>query len=83
MDSRWRRISVKVIAPLEAKYRNQTYAEFKRALSDAYPFGVRSNYPYKIWCQEQRYALRRHPQSPEYAGTQDDLLARLEESSNG
>lgn len=80
MDSRWRRISIKTITPIEAEYKNRTYAEFKRALSDAYPFGERSNHPYKIWCQEQRDALRRHPQSPEYAGTQDDLLARLEDA---
>ena len=73
MDSRWRRVSIATIAPLEAEYRNRTYAEFKRALRDAYPFGVREQHPYKIWCDEQRAALRRHPQSPEYNGTQDLL----------
>jgi hypothetical protein len=32
-------------------------AKFKTALSNAYPFGPRSHYPYKIWCEEVKYAL--------------------------
>lgn len=79
MDSRWRRISINTIAPIEAEYRDESWGALKRALFDAYPFGDRYGHPYKIWCQEQRAALRRHPQSPEYAGAQDDLLAKLEE----
>lgn len=37
----------------------------KRALSDAYPFGVRANFPYRVWCREVRRALRLPPQGRE------------------
>lgn len=41
-----------------------TYAERKKALYEAYPFGPRQYFPYKAWCKEQRaYLARYKPQS--------------------
>lgn len=63
--SRWRQRSWDVITPLEVEYRDKPYEEFKKALRAAYPFGVRQYTPYKIWLEEQRFALARHPGAPE------------------
>lgn len=71
MESRWRRASKAVIAPLEVEYKARPYGEFKKALFNAYPFGDRVCIPYKIWCQEQRAALSRHPESPVYKPQQE------------
>jgi murein L,D-transpeptidase YafK len=59
MISRWRTRAREVIAEVEQEHRNATLAEFKAALKAAYPFGQRQYGPYKIWCQEQRYAIAR------------------------
>lgn len=61
----WRSIAFSVIAEVEERYRNESYGALKRALYDAYPFGSRENYPYKVWCEEQRHALLRHPGCPD------------------
>lgn len=54
----WVEQSVAVIREtLAALPKNATPAERKRALRDAYPFGDRSNWPYKAWCKAQRIAL--------------------------
>lgn len=34
-----------------------TESELKRALKDAYPFGERKHWPYKIWCGCVKRAL--------------------------
>lgn len=60
----WRSVSQAVVLECESKMKGQSYGALKRALHDAYPFGARSNYPYKMWCDEQRKALDRHPESP-------------------
>lgn len=62
--SNWRMTAQRVIAPIEQQYRDQPYGALKRALHAAYPFGLRSHHPYKIWCEEQRFALARHPEAP-------------------
>ncbi len=37
-----------------------SFAERKRAIRDAYPFGLRAHWPYKAWCKAQRAYLARH-----------------------
>lgn len=73
----WRDLSVDVIAPLELEYRDKPYAQFKRALRDAYPFYDRQYHPYKIWCQEQKKALARHPGAPNYKPEATDTQGLL------
>lgn len=54
----WVERSVAVIRDVLAGLpKNATTAEKRRALRDAYPFGDRSNWPYKAWCKAQRVAL--------------------------
>lgn len=78
VQSRWRRKSIAVIAQLEAEYKDKSYSAFKRALFDAYPFGERAYTPYKIWCEDQRAALARHPESPDYKPPMGDGLQTLD-----
>jgi hypothetical protein len=70
----WRKISQRTIARVEAQCAGKSIAEFRKALRDAYPFGERAHFPYKVWCSEQKLALARFGK-PEYVpGKQDDLL---------
>jgi hypothetical protein len=73
----WRDAARSVIAPIEREYRDKPLAELKTALREAYPFGQRAYFPYKVWCEEQRKAIARHPESlpqgPEYE-IQEGLL---------
>jgi hypothetical protein len=62
----WRTYCQRVIAPLEGEYRDRPLEDYKVALHKAYPFGQRKYYPYKIWCEEQRLAISRHPESQVY-----------------
>ena len=59
----WRFAAQRVIASIEHDYRDKPLSDLKAALHEAYPFGQRRNYPYKIWCEEQRLAIARHPES--------------------
>lgn len=36
---------------------HSTESELKQALKDAYPFGERKHWPYKIWCDCVKRAL--------------------------
>jgi hypothetical protein len=51
-DSRWRNHAAPIIEAILAQ-RLQP-GEEKKALHDAYPFGERKMWPYKIWCNEIR-----------------------------
>lgn len=54
----WVERSVEVIRDVLAKLpAGATPTEKRRALRDAYPFGNRSNWPYKAWLKAQRVAL--------------------------
>ena len=54
----WRRETRKVIlATLAALPVDATLAEKRRALRDAYPFGLRQHHPYKIWFDEVNVQL--------------------------
>ena len=70
----WRTASQRTIARVESECAGKTLAEFRKALKDAYPFGERAHFPYKVWCDEQKLALARFGK-PEYVPRkQDDLL---------
>ena len=62
--AKWRFYAQQTITKIEAEYKDKPYSAWKQALYEAYPFGQRCNHPYKIWCDEQRKALARHPESP-------------------
>lgn len=57
--SRWRERSRRVIRETLAKLPGvQNPKAIRLALREACPFGERENYPYKIWCDEVRQALK-------------------------
>lgn len=57
-ESPWRTRSREVIqATLAALPAEATLAEKRRALRDAYPFGPKTNHPYRMWCEEVRHTL--------------------------
>ncbi len=48
----WRDRARPIIADVLAKTAHSTPAEQRQALREAYPFGERRYYPYKIWLNE-------------------------------
>lgn len=57
----WADAALEVVARVHASLpQTATYAERKKALHDAYPFGPRRYHPYKAWCREQRSYLARY-----------------------
>lgn len=44
--------------------RDMPFAERRRALQAAYPWGERANHPYKAWCKAQREYLARFDDRP-------------------
>lgn len=48
------------------------FKERQKRLRDAYPYGSRSNHPYKSWCKAQREYLDRYRNLPPAA---DSLFA--------
>jgi len=49
----WRDTAAPIIAAVIKEF-GDNESELKRRLFDAYPFGRRARYPYKIWCDEVR-----------------------------
>lgn len=43
-----------IIARVLEATAGQAESEIRKALRDAYPFGVRQYWPYKVWCNEIR-----------------------------
>jgi hypothetical protein len=52
--SYWRDTARPIIAKVLKETKGKTEAEIKKALQEAYPFGLRQYHPYKIWCDEIR-----------------------------
>ena len=50
--SYWRERSAEVITRVLKETRGQSEKEIRTAVSKAYPFGERRNYPYKAWLKE-------------------------------
>jgi len=53
----WRDDSQAVIARVKRNNPHATTEELKKLLYDAYPFGERKYWPYKVWCQCVRETL--------------------------
>jgi hypothetical protein len=57
MQRSWRDIAAPIIAATIERVGRQDEKALRRALRDAYPFGMRKLHPYKIWCDEIRRQL--------------------------
>lgn len=53
----WEAESMQIIRNVLKDNEHSTESELKRALKDAYPFGERKHWPYKIWCGCVKRAL--------------------------
>lgn len=57
-ESHWRqRAAAVVCATLKALPKDADAKAKRKALRDAYPFGARKHWPYKMWCSVVREAL--------------------------
>jgi hypothetical protein len=54
IQSYWRSKASPIIEKILLDTKGQEEAAIRQALRDAYPFGERSNHPYKIWLDEIR-----------------------------
>jgi hypothetical protein len=52
MHSHWRNEAKRVINEVLQQTNGQSERDIKKALCEAYPFGVRKYHPYKIWLDE-------------------------------
>jgi hypothetical protein len=52
MPSRWRAKAREIVARVLHETQGQDEATVRRALRDAYPFGPRRYWPYKVWLDE-------------------------------
>jgi hypothetical protein len=70
----WRDVAGPIIAKVIAQNRGDPKA-LRRALRDAYPFGERAYWPYKVWCDEVQRQLGTKPRGArsarEHAATPD------------
>ena len=63
--SEWRQKAIQAIsAAHENLPENAPFDDRVKALHDAYPFGLRRQYPYKVWLEEQRKYLSRYDPKP-------------------
>ncbi|AVX04207.1 hypothetical protein MXMO3_01681 [Maritalea myrionectae] len=54
----WRQAARRVIMEVHQSLPDDaTLKQRKKALFDAYPFGLRRWFPYKMWCEEQKKYL--------------------------
>jgi hypothetical protein len=56
VKSRWRTRARSLVAAVLEETKGQDERAVRKALRDAYPFGERAHYPYKVWCDEVRRA---------------------------
>lgn len=57
-ESRWRIAARRAIQKAIAESAGKSDKEIRKAISDAYPFGERARYPYKIWLDEVKAQTR-------------------------
>ena len=69
--SMWRDTARKVIVKVLEENKGRADEEIKKALRDAYPFGIRDPHPYKIWLDEikvqtgkRRFGVRKEKPDP-------------------
>jgi hypothetical protein len=60
MQSSWRNRAKPIIAAVIKAVGPDDVKALRAALVAAYPFGVRANHPYKIWCSEVRRQCQRN-----------------------
>lgn len=58
----WRSKAAWLVGRVIAKHKERPIPEIRRALRDAYPWGLRRNYPYRIWLSECHRQLAREEQ---------------------
>lgn len=54
----WRRIAMDVVAKVIEKVGTADIGVLRAALREAYPFGERKYFPYKVWCHEVNRQIR-------------------------
>jgi len=50
----WRDTAAPIIRAVLERTKGETPAQVRKALREAYPFGEREMWPYKVWCDEIR-----------------------------
>lgn len=55
--STWREHCSPIIASVISNVGTEDMKSLRRALREAYPYGVRTMWPYKVWCSEVRKQL--------------------------
>ena len=68
----WRDRAKIRIADVIEEVGNKDKIKLKKALFDAYPFGLRKHFPYKMWCEEVRMIL-----NPELRPTKKNQVTPL------
>lgn len=63
-QSTWRSIAAPIIAEVIRTVGRDDPKALRRALREAYPWGVRDMHPYRIWCNEIHRQLRQETQHP-------------------
>ena len=71
--SKWRIYSRQVIAKVLSENKGADTKTLRKILHDAYPFGERNYYPYKIWLEECRRALTTPHPAPQIASETGEL----------
>lgn len=59
--SHWRAQARVVAQKVVREHAGKGLSAVQAELRKAYPFGERRYWPYKVWCEEQRHALRSVP----------------------
>lgn len=60
----WRESAIRVIEKVIDQYGTTDPKELKKKLFEAYPFGQREHYPYKVWCEEVKKRIAIYNQRP-------------------
>lgn len=76
MSRTWRDHAAPIVAQVIAEHAGKSEREIRAALREAYPYGERDMWPYRVWCSEVRKQLgiearkrgRRHRQELINAG---------------
>ena len=73
MGKTWRDIARPIIYNVLKETKDKPKKEIKKALFDAYPFGWRQYWPYKVWLDEIKIQTRK--KKPQYF---DEMVKNIE-----
>lgn len=62
----WRQIAAPIIAEVLRQTKGWDEPDIRRALREAYPFGMRKYWPYKVWLDEIRRQRGFAPKKADY-----------------